>query len=485
MRGKIIAVNAGILLVVGLLTYALLASSLASVLQDRAARRAEATRVLRGATAQLELDALRVERWLSTRANGRDVRAVYSPGTVSARQQAATALADELHKAAAAEPDFDRMAPDMVLFVDGHGVALGRNGSNLMRGERIADAYPSLAQALRTGVTASDLWVHSERQEQWLASYAPVRGAAGDVIGAVIFGTPLTDDRLARTRELSTGSLLFAAVVEGDRLRLLAKGGKAPPGVVAVTQQPALAALASAALADRKASGADLTVDGYLLGVAPLVGYGDRGVLIAAIPAALVDSLAAELWPVLAATVLGLLLVVIAGHLLGNYIQGPIGQLEEGLLAVINGRTDFRFELEHAELGGLVFRLNSLLNALTGVPEDSTDEQGRPSTGPSAGHFREAIGVDERSGQATESQRELVARLAAEPTEQYYSRLFAEYLEARRSLGDPAQHLTLEGFVRRLVESESEAASRYGHPVRYRVGIHEEQVVLIAVPLPE
>jgi hypothetical protein len=36
---------------------------------------------------------------------------------------------------------------------------------------------------------------------------------------------------------------------------------------------------------------------------------------------------------------------------------------------VINGKTDMRFELEHAELGGLVSRINSLLNALTGVPE--------------------------------------------------------------------------------------------------------------------
>ena len=36
--------------------------------------------------------------------------------------------------------------------------------------------------------------------------------------------------------------------------------------------------------------------------------------------------------------------------------------------------TDVRFEIEHAELGGLVFRLNSLLNQLMGVQEDDTDE---------------------------------------------------------------------------------------------------------------
>ena len=56
---------------------------------------------------------------------------------------------------------------------------------------------------------------------------------------------------------------------------------------------------------------------------------------------------------------------------------------------MINGRTNHRFELEHPDLGGLVFRINSLLNAMMGVAEDTTDEQGRPSQGPSAQGFQE------------------------------------------------------------------------------------------------
>ena len=45
---------------------------------------------------------------------------------------------------------------------------------------------------------------------------------------------------------------------------------------------------------------------------------------------------------------------------------------------------DRRFEIEHAELGGLVFRLNSLLNQLIGVQEDETDADGRPTPAPEA-----------------------------------------------------------------------------------------------------
>ena len=62
----------------------------------------------------------------------------------------------------------------MVLFVDAQGVAIGRNGSALMRGDKMADAYPALADSLKTGHTTSDIWINRERQEQLLTSYAPV-----------------------------------------------------------------------------------------------------------------------------------------------------------------------------------------------------------------------------------------------------------------------------------------------------------------------
>jgi hypothetical protein len=151
--------------------------------------------------------------------------------------------------------------------------------------------------------------------------------------------------------------------------------------------------MSSGALTSAESSVAD-----YTYGAALLEGYGDgrRGVLMAAVPAALVSSVPGLLWPLIAVGVLGVLLVIAGGVLLGNYISRPIAEIEDGLLAVINGSRDLRFELEHPELGGLVTRINSLLNALMGVPEDTTDEQGRPSRPPSAQEFREALSVDDQ-----------------------------------------------------------------------------------------
>jgi hypothetical protein len=55
--------------------------------------------------------------------------------------------------------------------------------------------------------------------------------------------------------------------------------------------------------------------------------------------------------------------------------------LEKGLLKIINGDQAHRLELQHAELGGIVYRINQLVQTLTG--EEESDESGRVSRPPS------------------------------------------------------------------------------------------------------
>ncbi len=142
MRWKIIVVNAGIVIVVGLLTYVLLLTSLKDVLENRAERKREVAQALRAANAQLALDALRMERWLGGNATVPSVHAVLAGGTADARSEAATAESNRLRDAAVSEPTFAKMAPSMVLIVDAQGVAIGRNGSALMRGGKCGRGVP-------------------------------------------------------------------------------------------------------------------------------------------------------------------------------------------------------------------------------------------------------------------------------------------------------------------------------------------------------
>lgn len=373
MRLKIIIVNGGIVLIVGLLSYFLLMTSLADIVANPQSAKADAERSIRSANARLELDALQTERWLAGKAQEEATKNVFSLGTASARSEAATAQANKLRDAAVGQPTFAKMAPSLVVFVDAQGVAVGRNGSALMRGDKLGETYPALLTAVKGGQTMSDVWLG---KQQLLASYAPVRGEEGKIVGLVVMGTPLNDERLTRTSDQTSGRALMLATQSADKFQVVAKSGSAQQS----QQDEALGSgVAKTALTSGNVSTQESGQNLYA--AAPLSGYGkQQAVLVAGVPASLVPSLSGLLWPVLAVAGLGIVLVVVGGMLLANYISNPISEIEEGLLQVINGNAQYRFELEHAELGGLVHRLNSLLNALMGVPE--TDEDGRPSAPP-------------------------------------------------------------------------------------------------------
>jgi hypothetical protein len=388
MRSKIIVVNAGIVILITVLSYVLLSTALKGLVSDPTERKHEVERSLRAANAQLALDALRFERWLEKNVASDSLRSVFELATVESRQQSGLSEANRLRDAARGDEQFSGLAPSLLALVDEQGVVISRDGSNLMRGEKLAQAYPALAEALKSGRSGSSVWINRQRQEQLLVSYAPIRANNGNLIGAVVLGTPLNDERLARTSELTSGSVLVFARSGEKNLEAVADTGNTP-AVSAATSAP-IAAAARNAVSSKGIATADGVIEGSYFGVAPVEGYGATdAVLIAAVPASRVNSRLGVLWPLLAVGGIGLALVVFGGVLLGNYISQPVSELEDGLLAIINGSSDLRFQIEHEELGGLVFRINSLLNAMTGVPEDTTDDQGRPSKAPSAGDFQE------------------------------------------------------------------------------------------------
>jgi hypothetical protein len=484
MRWKIIAVNSIIVLLVGVLSFALLRAALGDIASNPTQLKGTAERALAAANGKLELDAVRTERWLATVANEKASREVFRAGTVNARQEEATEYSNRLLSQAVTNPVFDQMAPALVTVVDANGVSLGRNGTNLGRGEDLGAAHPSVKAAIAQGVTATDVW--ADASQLLSVSYAPVRDDDRKVLGLLLVGTPLNDGRLQRTAELTSGTGLILGIPAGANIDLKAKSGSvSAPMLTSLGQSPQKEAVLATV-----ASGHGAFIPGgsdELITAAPLSGYGDgkRAVLISVSPASLIESVSGLLWPVFAVTGLGILLVCLGGFLLGNYLSRPIEELEEGLLTILNGKTDLRFEIEHAELGGLVFRLNSLLNQLMGVQEDDTDEEGRPSRPPAASDFQDALAVDERSvsAPATSVDATLVAALRSEPENNYYGRLFREYIAAKRSLGDPIDHITEANFVGRIRNSEGEMREKHGKPVRYRVETRGKEVILIAVPL--
>ena len=486
MRWKIIIANAGIVLIVGLLAFSLLSTSLTDLVSNPSNRKASAAQSARSANARLALDAMQLERWLAERVRAQNVRDVFAVGTAQARQETATLQANRVRDDAAQAATLSGLTPTLVLFIDEQGVALGRNGSALMRGEKISEVYPSLARSLATGNAESDLWINRQRQEQMFVSIAPVRGDQGAILGAVVVGVPLNDERLQRTSDLTSGNGLLFGVVRDNGLDVVARGGPMLGGdALAEITGAKLLPAAQSALRGRNVVTGDVHGGDSIFAVSALDGFSSgEVVIIATIPTSLVPSVTGLLAPLVGAIGLGLILVIVAGWLIGNYITQPISELEDGLLAVINGNQTLRFQIEHPELGGLVFRINSLLNALMGVPEDNTDEQGRPSVSPNAQHFQEALSVDESSVTNPQVSPEIIAMLSKESDDAYYSRVYRDYIAAKQQLGDPVDGISFDSFIANIRSSEQEIAAKHGRPVRYLVEVRGNSVVLIAVPMP-
>lgn len=483
MRGKIFGVFAVVVLVVVGLSYALTRALLADL---PAPGGGDATRSVTAVSTQLELDGLVLERWLAERAADPRVREAFNAGTAPARAEAAMNAANAVRDAAASSPELASMSPALVVVVDANGVVLARNSSATMRGDDLGAVYPPLKAALQKGITGSDTWINPARNEQLLASYAPVRGTDGAVLGGLVLGTALNDGRLTAASDRMGGGMVVAVVRKGDGVEVIAKTGNVPGD----TLSQLTSAAAKEGIMKALSSGQAVDVGGlskaYSASSRPLEGYGD-GRSAAIIGVTRVEApqvLKSLLWPSLGVLVFGLILVGISAYLLDLYLSRPVAEMEEGLLAIMNGKTDLRFEIEHPEYGGLVFRLNSLLNQLFGVQEDETDDQGRPSRAPSSGSFEDALAVDERMATSAEGADAGDAKaLREEADEKYYSRIFDEYVSGKRSLGDPVDHITREAFVARIRASEAEMAQKHGRPVRYKVEVRGKEVVLLAVPL--
>ena len=466
MRNKIIAVNATIVLIVGLLAFAILRQSLLGAVTNPERIKSAAEREVRAVAAQLELDGLRVERWLGNKAAQPASADVFKAAREDSRGDAATTLCDAI--VGSAKTTFNT-APSLVMVVDRNGKIVGRNGSPLERGDDVGESYPFLKASLAKGVGGSDVWV-SRKTDQYVVSYAPIRHAGG--IGMLVIGMPLNDS-MTRVAAMTSGTGVALYVSDGKDVRMAASTTEAAKQSATIALNEVKTSLSSGDAAVGETSN-------MVFAATPIGGFGDgkhvavvttSGTSLIANPTALLA------WPLGGVTVLGLVLVLVGSFFLGAYISRPIDMLEEGLLAIVNGQSDKRFNLEHDELGGLAFRIDQLLNTLMGIEEDTSDEQGRLSRPPTPATYVDGtIALPPAPGAGA-------SPVVVEPAELYYLRLYNEYIAAKRAIGEPVDHITEPLFRSRIQAMEVEAALKHGRPVRYQVQQAGREVQLLAVPV--
>ncbi len=363
MRWKLVLIFSGILVLLGALAHVVMAARLHDSRERASEARAQVRRALHTARLQWQSDAVARERWLEGVVGAASVRAVFDAGTPSARAEAATAEANRLIDVCT-RSELGPQSPSLLVFVDADGLVIGRNNVALMRGDPVAQLYPSLEEALVGGKTGGGIWVDTKRQEQLFVTYVPIADLTGErSLGAVVLGVPINDEALARTSELTSGGALVVLAHDASTTSVLARHG-------AVFEGAQLSALDDLASRTEQA-GAVLVLDDAVSGYRVAAETLQKGVVLTTFVSAADEVAALPLTGLWGIVLLGIVMVTVAAFLLGDYISRPIEELEDGLLQVMNGDTELRFDLEHDVLGGLVSRINSMLDSLTGVQQSS------------------------------------------------------------------------------------------------------------------
>lgn len=373
--------------------------------------------------------------------------------------------------------------PEIVLITDETGRVLARDlDPERMFDQQLTQTLPVLRDVLE-GRAVHTLWRQRSDNKVLRVVAAPIRSADGRVIGSIMVGYDLSNG-FAESQASVLGHGSVGYVVEGV---FYSASGELPVLEAALAQEGPFKAAVTESLGSRQTSSrVEFTVNSEtFLGISgPLPG-------VDSIPAAMVSvvNASSRLERASAANIVVLLTLVAAlgvfiySFLIGTSLLQPLEAIEDGVLKVINGRTDYRIDIEDGEFGGLAYRINQLINMLTGVEE--SDEEGHTTSSGTWGGQTEGVASASTAAEAVAGESadggdaNLAAQLAAEPAAQYYQRVYNEYIAAKQAAGEDVSNIAADRFIERLKGQETSMAQKKGcRMVRFQVQAADGQVSL-------
>lgn len=469
MRLKLIAGNLVIVLLVGLGSY----------LVVRAGLLAELSRRLEdgiGDDSELfarswRANGARLAEGVSNRAASDPVRNAFSASGQAKRRRRAFNAAQDVSKWFQNPARGRHERPHIVVVTDETGRVIARDtDQNRMFGEPLLSQVPVLRSVLKRGTPRYGVWRHGDKLLQ--VGAAAVRNDQGGVVGALLVGYDLSNG-FAQGEAAPIGhDLLF---VTPDRIYSTSTSVEVRNALQKALYSPPLDAETKAALQGKPILPWTATLAGNeyvgMTAALPMASGVEAGYVVLANRAKYTE-LAGVATMILWFTLLGLIGVAIYGYIIANNIMEPIEQMEDDLLAVINGRSDVRLEVETPELGGLSYRVNQLINLFTGVAEE--DDEGRAVTSSGAWKAVSVSGPEPsaRLGSAGPAQSDdpEAAALAALPESEYYAQLYQNYIAAKHSVGEDATNVLEERFVERIRGNAAHLVKKHGaRMVRFKV----------------
>ena len=470
MRLKLIAGNLVIMLLVGLGSYlvvrAQLLAELSRQLEDGIGDDSELfARSWRASGARLA-------EGVSDRAASNALRNVFTASGEAKRRGRAFDAAQHVSKWFQDPARGRRERPHIVAVIDETGRVIARDTDrNRMFGTPLLNQVPVLRGVLKDGTARYGVWNHEDKLLQ-VGVAAVRRNEQAGIVGALLVGYDLSNGFARQEASLIGHDLLF---IMADRIYSTSASVDVRDALQEALYSPPLDAGTKAALQGKPTLPWTATLDGDdYVGVTaalPMARGVEAGYVVLANHGKN-TALAGVATMILWLTLLGLIGVAIYGFIIANNIMEPIEQMEDDILAVINGRGDVRLEVETVELGGLSYRVNQLINLLTGVAEE--DDEGRAVT--SSGDWAAVsisspdLAARQSSAGPIESDDPDAAALAALPEGQYYALLYQDYVVAKESVGEDVSSIPQERFIERIRGNAAHLVEKHGaQMVRFKV----------------
>ena len=475
MRLKIIAGNVIAILLVGLGSYFYVRSQLEEGL--RGELDAQIDEDLELLQRSWRLSALEFVDQVRERAESRELRSAFNALDQSSRRRAAYERAEGV-AAWFQDPARGRGGrPEVVLVTDETGRVIARDKDiNRMNGTSIVGTLPSIRRVLDRGLAVHDAWLKEDEDKLLQVAVAPIRNAEGGVIGSLLVGYDISNGLAEKESQVLHRDVAF--IREGSVYSSSLEQGEVQSLEKALFGQ--LNEETRAALEDPRSATSTWQVE---LGGHEYVG------VTAGLPETLSQNLAIAVLGdrterlelaktarfILILMAVGLIFVLIYGFIIGTSFLRPLEEIEEGVLTVINGRTDHRIDIESAEFGGLAYRINQLINVFTGV--DEADAEGHSAGG---GEWSgAAANTAQQQDNGAGNEEALAQALAAEPDDQYQQRIYDEYVQAKQGAGEDVSNIAKDRFLSRLDKNAAALQKKHGcRMVRFQVQTKGDQVIL-------
>lgn len=405
MRAKIILPNFIAVLILGLGGYFYLRGDLVSKTKEKLNRRINVSSVLYERSEALH--GFELLNDVRTQAMSKDIVEAFAPVEIQPDENEAKEETDKKLRAAwfkkcvtAVEVYTElwmekaEKRPELIFLTDRNGVVIARNitPNACPAGYNVSKAMPVVSRAL-DGQATYAIWSiddspfsskSSGTNSCQLTNTRLLELAASpvwygdDIAGALVLGFEISNGTAQKKSEMI--DLDLAVLASGDVYSSSFVTDTARQSLEQEMKRPEVDKKIKDAIASQRSSDVfEITVERepYLAIVSPVTSAEKKDGVVTLIMGSMDDATSdlGSLNVVLVIMLVALLVVFVAGLMLTNHFLRPVMAIEEGLLKVINGEFNYRFDVKSSEVGGLSYRINQLIGVLTGEEEEDESEE--------------------------------------------------------------------------------------------------------------